>query len=70
MAGTKEGGKKAVATIYQTYGEDYFSNIGRKGGSAGRGPDYKGGFASSHELAVRAGRKGGLISKRGPARDK
>lgn len=38
--------------------------IGAKGGSV---TGTRGGFASSHELAVRAGRKGGQASRRGKA---
>ena len=60
MSGTKAGGMKAAATNKKKYGEDFFKNIGRKGGQNG----HTGGFASSHELAVRAGRLGGKISKR------
>lgn len=37
--------------------------IGAKGGRNG----HTGGFASSHERAVMAGRKGGQISRRGKA---
>ena len=37
--------------------------IGAKGGRSG----HTGGFASSHELAVRAGKIGGSRSKRGKA---
>jgi hypothetical protein len=38
--------------------------MGRKGGKNGKGPDYKGGFGGDRELAKRAGRKGGRISRR------
>lgn len=60
MAGTKEGGLKAAKTNREKYGDSYYANIGRKGGIRG----HTGGFASSHELAVRAGRLGGLKSRR------
>ena len=52
--------------------------IGSKGGSNGKGPGYKGGFASNEvgedgltgrERAKLAGAKGGAISRRGPAKD-
>ena len=46
------------------HGADFYRRIGKKGGTISRG----GGFASSHELAVRAGRKGGTISRRGPSK--
>lgn len=64
MAGTKEGGKKAAATNRNKYGSEFYSNIGRKGGQNG----HTGGFAANPELAKEAGRKGGKISKRGPAK--
>lgn len=64
MAGTKKGGKKTAATVYKKYGTDYYVNIGRKGGSNG----HTGGFAANPELARVAGRKGGLISRRGKAK--
>lgn len=64
MAGTKKGGKKTATTVYKKYGTDYYVNIGRKGGRNG----HTGGFAANPELARIAGRKGGLISKRGKAK--
>lgn len=66
MAGTKEGGIKARNTNYKKWGDDFYKNIGRKGGQNG----HTGGFASDPELARRAGRLGGMISKRGKARSK
>lgn len=64
MAGTKTGGRKAAATNIKKYGRDFYQEIGRKGGRNG----HTGGFASNPELAKIAGRKGGRISRRGPAR--
>lgn len=64
MAGTKEGGRKAAATNKKKYGKEFYTNIGRKGGKNG----HTGGFAANPELAKEAGRKGGKISKRGPAK--
>ena len=61
MAGTKAGGLKAVATNKAKYGEDFYKKAGQKGGRNG----HTGGFASNHDLAVEAGRKGGMKSKRG-----
>lgn len=61
MSGTKAGGKKASQTIRQLHGEDFYQRIGRIGGQNG----HTGGFASNHELAKEAGRKGGRVSKRG-----
>lgn len=66
MAGTKEGGRKASATNRAKYGDDFYARIGRDGGHNG----HTGGFAANPELAKIAGRKGGTISKRGPAKHK
>lgn len=73
MAGTKAGGMKARATNLAKYGNNFYANIGRKGGQNG----HTGGFASDkvgadgltgYERAVVAGAKGGTLSKRGKAR--
>lgn len=64
MAGTKAGGRKAAITNKKKYGQDFYANIGRKGGTNG----HTGGFASNPELAKIAGAKGGRKSKRGPAK--
>lgn len=68
--GTKEGALKAVQTIKEKYGKDFYSRIGKKGGANGHGEFYTGGFASNKEFARECGRKGGKISKRGPAKKK
>lgn len=65
MAGNKEGGLKAAAKNLQR-DPDFYVKIGAKGGSA----TYKShgilkGFAANPELARKAGRKGGKISRRG-----
>ncbi len=60
MAGTKLGGKRAAQTNKAKYGEDFYKNIGAKGGRLGR----TGGFFANRELARRAGAKGGRISRR------
>ena len=64
MAGTKAGGLKARETNIANHGADFYARIGAKGGRNG----HTGGFAANPELARRAGRKGGRISRRGPAR--
>ena len=64
MAGTKEGCIKAMNTNYEKHGKDFYRNIGRKGGKK---TGLKG-FALNPELAKIAGRRGGLISKRGKAK--
>ena len=70
MAGTSTGGHRAANTNKQRYGEHFYREIGRRGGKISRG----GGFASmkvgpdgvtGRARAVEAGRKGGIISKRG-----
>lgn len=70
---TKIGGKKASKTIKEKYGEDFYRNIGHKGGKNSR----NGGFASyvigidgltGRERASIAGRIGGMKSRRGKAK--
>lgn len=72
MAGTREGGRKAAMTNKQKHGKDFYSRIGHKGGKNG----HSGGFAceaigrdglTGAERARVAGKKGGTISRRGPA---
>lgn len=64
MAGTIKGGRRAAATNKATYGDDFYSRIGRIGGKLGT----TGGFAANPELARIAGAKGGRKSKRGKAK--
>ena len=64
MAGTAQGGKKAAATNKAKYGKDFYARIGQMGVKIGR----TGGFYANRELARRAGRVGGRISRRGPAK--
>ncbi len=66
MSGNKIGGKKAAKVNKLKHGKDFYSRIGRIGGQNG----HTGGFAANRELARIAGRKGGLKSKRGPAKCK
>lgn len=63
MAGTKAGGLKAAKTNLER-DPNFYARIGSIGGKNG----HTGGFAANPELARRAGRKGGKISKRGPAK--
>lgn len=67
MSGTPQGAAKAQATLIKKYGSleayrEHQRSIGSAGGKAGVGTAK--GFAASHELAVRAGAKGGRISRR------
>lgn len=65
MSGTREGGYKCRNTNLERYGQDYYKNMGRKGGSV---CGTKKGFAANIELAKAAGRKGGTISRRGKSK--
>ena len=64
MAGTRAGGLKAAKTNRKKNGPDFYARIGRKGGQNG----HTGGYATKPDLARIAGRKGGLKSRRGPAK--
>lgn len=68
MSGTKEGGKRAATTNKAKHGEDFYKSIGHKGGSKSH-PETRP-FTTNPELAKRAGRAGGLKSKRGKAKPK
>ena len=62
----KIASEKWRQTMIEKYGSvtDKMRETGRIGGQNGKGPDYKGGFAASHEHAKKAGAKGGKISRR------
>lgn len=75
MPGTKDGAKKAVQTIRNKHGEDFFARIGAKGGAAsGTGGFAYDGRTQLEKLlgkpkkgivkARKAGSIGGKISKR------
>lgn len=64
MSGTKSGGIKASITNKAKHGDDFYARIGHKGG---KWCGMKG-FALNIERAKSAGRKGGLISRRGKAK--
>lgn len=61
MAGNRKGGLLARDTNRAKYGADFYARIGKIGGQNGN----TGGFAANRELARRAGRLGGLKSRRG-----
>lgn len=63
MAGTKAGGIKAAATNKLKYGDNWFAQIGAKGGKA----CVCKGFGANPELAKKAGALGGHNSRRGKA---
>jgi general stress protein YciG len=60
MAGTKEGAAKMRATMIAKHGEDFWKNIGAKGGKRST---ETGGFKDI-ELAKRAGRIGGAAPRK------
>jgi hypothetical protein len=60
MAGTKAGGQAAAKTNKTKYGSDFYAKIGAKGGKLGK----TGGFYANRELARKAGREGGRVSRR------
>ena len=60
MSGTVAGGLKASKTNRKLYGDNYYAEMGRKGGMSG----HTGGFAANKELARKAGAKGGRSSRR------
>ena len=64
MPGTKLGGQKAAATNKAKYGKDFYAKIGQVGGKLG----HTGGFYANRELARKAGRVGGRISRRSTAK--
>jgi len=60
LSGSKIGGQKAAATNKARYGEDFYRTIGRVGGSRRVAK----GFAMNRELAAKASKIGGHISRR------
>lgn len=78
ISGTVAGGRKAAKTNMLRHGEDFYRVLGARGGRNGKGPDYKGGFASDkkgkdgltgRERARIAGYKGGRVSRRTGAKN-
>ena len=68
MPGTLEGGKKAAKANLERHGQNYYSELGRKGGKAKHTKPR--GFAANTELARLAGKRGGELSNRGPSKKK
>ena len=68
MPGTKAGAAKAAATIKEKYGKDHYKTIGKLGqasyNSIPKDKRKPRGFAANLDLARRAGKKGGTISRR------
>lgn len=68
MSGTKSGGKAASKTIKQLYGDSFYKRIGAKGGKNGStgGFHVTKGYPITHPAhPSNAGRKGGIISRKG-----
>lgn len=68
MSGTKAGGRKAAITNKAKHGDDFYRNIGRKGGSVSH-PETRP-FSMNPEAASIAGAKGGRISSRAGVKNK
>lgn len=66
MSGNKEGGKKASITNKLRHGEDFYKNIGRKGGAKAR-PESRY-FFKHPDIAKEAGAKGRRLSRRGKSK--
>lgn len=69
MTGTRLGGVKARETNLKKHGKDFYRTIGRAGGSKGAKDGVIKGFAANPELAKRAGKIGGTISRRTGVKD-
>ena len=65
MSGSMVGGRKAAKTNKERHGDDFYAKIGAIGGKK----CVTKGFGTNPELAREAGRKGGLISKRGAKKE-
>lgn len=68
MGGTKIGGLKAADVIKRKYGKDFYALIAAKGGKNGKTGGFYYSKANGLDTHIEAGRKGGLISKRGKAK--
>lgn len=64
MAGTVEGGLRAARSNKRRHGKDFYKRIGSIGGKKST----NGGFAANRKLASKAGKIGGRMSRRGPAK--
>ncbi len=61
MSGTIAGGRKAAITNKERHGENFYTELGKRGGAASRA----GGFGYfGHDWAVENGRKGGKAPRR------
>lgn len=65
MSGTITGGKKTAETIKKLYGDNFYRELGRKGGQKGTTGGFYYSKVNGLDTHIRAGQKGGKISKRG-----
>lgn len=68
MAGTKSGGEAAARTNKLKYGQDFYSKIGARGGSNGKGGGFAAGEAGKERARIYGaigGRKSRRTSKKG-----
>lgn len=65
MSGTKAGALKTAQTNKERYGEDFYANIGAKGGKNGKTGGFYYSKANGLNIHIEAGRKGGKISRKG-----
>lgn len=62
MAGTVQSGKRAYQTNIRLHGKDFYKKMGHLGGIVSH-PESRP-FSTNPELASKAGRKGGMTSRR------
>lgn len=67
MSGNKLGGLKARDANRKRYGEDYYAKVGKLGG-LNYNPDKPKGFAHPNSDPRKAGKLGGMISRRGKSK--
>ena len=65
MSGTKAGAAKAARTNKERYGEDFYANIGAKGGKNSTTGGFYYSKVNGLTKHIEAGRKGGKISRKG-----
>lgn len=70
MGGTVNGGKLAAKTNMSKHGEDFYSRIGKIGGAKGTTGGFYYSKVNGLDTHIKAGRKGGEISRRGKSRGK
>jgi general stress protein YciG len=64
MAGTKAGGLAAARTNKAKYGKEFYAKIGAMGGRKGTTGGFYYSMINGLDTHIKAGRKGGEISRR------